>query len=154
MITTMNEDMMTIRKGMGLAHDRLEELRNNLENNRKSNAKQATAQNKASEEEQSSFISSSSMQKFSSSLNTSAVNSILFVPLVHLMSDLTVPDPTVILRSRSMSKRVKLNVGGIRYVTFLLHKTKQNDYILDRHEVMWKILETVPDSRLGLLTKV
>ena len=35
-----------------------------------------------------------------------------------------------------MNKRVTLNVGGIR------------------HEVMWRMLEQIPESRLGLLSKV
>lgn len=45
------------------------------------------------------------------------------------------PDPFVIARSRFLNKRVKLNVGGIR------------------HEVLWKILEQIPHSRLDLLSK-
>ena len=48
---------------------------------------------------------------------------------VNIMSDRSNPDPFVITKSRTMNKRVKLNVGGIR------------------HEIMWKILETVPSSR-------
>ena len=51
---------------------------------------------------------------FSSFNMKTAVNSIVFVPLVHLTSDRAVPDPVVISKSRMMSKRVKLNVGGIR----------------------------------------
>ena len=39
------------------------------------------------------------------------------------MSDRSNPDPFVIQKSRTMNKRVKLNVGGIR------------------HEIMWKVLE-------------
>ena len=52
------------------------------------------------------------------------------------MSDRSNPDPFVIQKSRTMNKRVKLNVGGIR------------------HEIMWKVLECVPNSRLGMLAKV
>ena len=116
MITNMSEDISTINKDMSFARGRLEELRNNLENNRKSNAKQETYQTQTQEEDESSFLSSSSRQKFSSSNITTAVNSIVFVPLVHLTSDRTAPDPYVIAKSRMMSKRVKLNVGGIRFV--------------------------------------
>ena len=59
------------------------------------------------------------------------------IPLisVNIMSDRSNPDPFVIQKSRTMNKRVKLNVGGIR------------------HEIMWSILETVPVSRLGMLAK-
>ena len=42
-----------------------------------------------------------------------------------------VPEPFIITKSRQLNKRVTLNVGGVR------------------HEVMWKILENVPRSRLG-----
>ena len=54
----------------------------------------------------------------------------------NIMSDRSNPDPFVIQKSRTMNKRVKLNVGGIR------------------HEIMWKVLECVPNSRLGMLAKV
>merc|ERR1711892_556516 len=40
MISNMSEDISTINKDMNFARGRLDELRNNLENNRKSNAKQ------------------------------------------------------------------------------------------------------------------
>ena len=46
------------------------------------------------------------------------------------------PDPFLISKSRKMNKRVTLNVGGIR------------------HEVMWRMLEQIPESRLGLLSQV
>ena len=42
----------------------------------------------------------------------------------------------MILAARSSHKRVILNVGGVR------------------HEVMWKMLEQYPASRLGQLAKV
>ena len=115
MITNMNEDILTIKADMKIAHGRLEDLRINLENNRKSNAKQMNYPTQVPDEDESSFLSAaSSTQKFSSSNGTTAVNSIVFVPLVHLMSESTVPDPAVILKSRMTSKRVKLNVGGVR----------------------------------------
>ena len=67
----------------------------------------------------------------------------------------SVPEPYVIAKSRSQHKRVKLNVGGIRYTylqhTLFLHKVCHFDA---RHEVMWKILHTLPDSKLGMLAKV
>lgn len=44
-----------------------------------------------------------------------------------------VPEPFIITKSRQLNKRVTLNVGGVR------------------HEVMWKILENVPRSRLGMI---
>ena len=114
MISNMSENISTINKDMNFAHGRLEELRNNLENNRKSNTKQESYQSQTQETDESSFLSSSSRQKFSSSNMTTAVNSIVFVPLVHLTSDRAVPDPLVISKSRMMNKRLKLNVGGIR----------------------------------------
>ena len=43
------------------------------------------------------------------------------------------PDPIHIIKSKLMNKRVILNVGG------------------ERHEVLWKTLEHMPQSRLGLL---
>ena len=46
------------------------------------------------------------------------------------------PDPYIIKKSRLLNKRVILNVGGVR------------------HEVLWKILEELPYSRLGLLSQV
>ncbi|XP_023326971.1 potassium voltage-gated channel subfamily S member 1 isoform X2 [Eurytemora carolleeae] len=45
------------------------------------------------------------------------------------------PDTSLILRARQVNKRVALNVGGIR------------------HEVMWKMLEQYPGSRLGALAR-
>ena len=45
-----------------------------------------------------------------------------------------IPDSSfLILRSRRLNRRVGLNVGGVR------------------HEALWRILESVPDSRLGRL---
>ena len=56
------------------------------------------------------------------------------MPLLRdLMSDSQPPDPYIIAKSRQMNKRVCLNVGGVR------------------HEVMWKMLEGIPRSRLGKL---
>lgn len=46
-----------------------------------------------------------------------------------------IPDPFIISKSRILNKRVTLNVGGVR------------------HEVLWKMLEQIPNSRLGLLSK-
>jgi len=51
-----------------------------------------------------------------------------------LMSDsVHPPDTYIIAKSRQMNRRVTLNVGGTR------------------HEVMWRMLESVPRSRLGRL---
>ncbi len=50
-----------------------------------------------------------------------------------LMTDSHPPDSFIIAKSRQMNKRVTLNVGGVR------------------HEVMWKMLESIPRSRLGRL---
>ncbi len=50
-----------------------------------------------------------------------------------LMADSHPPDSFIIAKSRQMNKRVTLNVGGVR------------------HEVMWKMLESIPRSRLGRL---
>ena len=114
MVSNMSEDISIIKKDMNYVRGRLEDLRNNLENNCKSNTKQESYQTQTQDEDDSSLFSSSSRQKFSSSNMTTAVNSIVFVPLVNLTSDRAVPDPFVISKSRMMSKRVKLNVGGIR----------------------------------------
>ena len=46
-----------------------------------------------------------------------------------------IPDPHLILKTKKVNKRVCLNVGGVR------------------HEVMWRMLENVPNSRLGRLEK-
>jgi hypothetical protein len=54
-------------------------------------------------------------------------------PLMMALSETHIPDPFIIGKSRKMNKRVTLNVGGVR------------------HEVMWKMLETIPRSRLGRL---
>ena len=43
------------------------------------------------------------------------------------------PDPIHIIKSKLMNKKVTLNIGG------------------ERHEVLWKTLEHMPQSRLGLL---
>ena len=39
------------------------------------------------------------------------------------------PEPFIIARSRAINQRVTLNVGG------------------ERHDVMWRALETIPKSR-------
>ena len=46
------------------------------------------------------------------------------------------PDPFIISKSRKLNKRVTLNVGGVQ------------------HEVLWRMLEQLPNSRLGLLAQV
>ena len=51
------------------------------------------------------------------------------------MPDGQIPDSFIIAKSRQLNKRVSLNVGGVR------------------HEVMWKVLENVPRSRLGRLAQ-
>ena len=51
------------------------------------------------------------------------------------VEDQPVPDPFIISKSRQLNKRVTLNVGGVR------------------HEVLWRMLEQLPDSRLGLLSR-
>jgi len=56
-----------------------------------------------------------------------------YTPLLIPMSETQVPDTYIIAKSRHLNKRVSLNVGGVR------------------HEVMWKMLETIPRSRLGRL---
>ena len=52
-----------------------------------------------------------------------------------LLPEIHAPDPFIIQKSRQLNRRVTLNVGGIR------------------HEVMWKMLEQVPRSRLGKLVQ-
>ena len=46
-----------------------------------------------------------------------------------------VPEPHLILKTKKVNKRVCLNVGGVR------------------HEVMWRMLQNIPNSRLGRLEK-
>jgi len=58
-----------------------------------------------------------------------------FCSMPCIPTEQAVPDPFIISKSRQLNKRVMLNVGGIR------------------HEVMWRMLEQVPDSRLGLLAQ-
>ena len=50
-----------------------------------------------------------------------------------LLPEIRAPDPFIIQKSRQLNKRVTLNVGGVR------------------HDVLWKMLEQVPQSRLGKL---
>ena len=52
-----------------------------------------------------------------------------------LLPETHAPDPFIIQKSRQLNRRVTLNVGGMR------------------HEVMWKMLEQVPRSRLGKLVQ-
>ena len=52
-----------------------------------------------------------------------------------LLPENQAPDPFIIQKSRQLNRRVTLNVGGVR------------------HEVMWKMLEQVPRSRLGKLVQ-
>jgi len=52
-----------------------------------------------------------------------------------LLPELRAPDPFIIQKSRQLNKRVTLNVGGVR------------------HDVLWKMLEQVPQSRLGKLVQ-
>merc|ERR1712241_1627279 len=47
----------------------------------------------------------------------------------------SIPSPEIIKQSRRVNRRVTLNVGGVR------------------HEALWKVLELLPRSRLGLLSK-
>ena len=50
-----------------------------------------------------------------------------------LLPEIKAPDPFIIQKSRQLNKRVTLNVGGVR------------------HDVLWKMMEQVPQSRLGKL---
>lgn len=61
-------------------------------------------------------------QHFSRSLTPTSMN-----------PEIKPPEPFVIARSRAINQRVTLNVGG------------------ERHDVMWRALETIPKSRLGRL---
>ena len=47
----------------------------------------------------------------------------------------SIPEPHIILKTKKVNKRVCLNVGG------------------ERHEVMWRVLQNIPNSRLGRLEK-
>ncbi|CAH1772694.1 unnamed protein product [Owenia fusiformis] len=53
-------------------------------------------------------------------------------PPSHKMQS-TIPDPQTIVRNRQCNKRVILNVGGVK------------------HEVMWRTLDVMPHTRLGML---
>ena len=52
-----------------------------------------------------------------------------------LLPEISAPDPFIISKSRQLNRRVTLNVGGVR------------------HEVMWRMLEQIPQSRLGQLCR-
>ena len=52
------------------------------------------------------------------------MDKIPFSPIsVNIMSDRSNPDPFVIQKSRTMNKRVKLNVGGIRHEIIIIITT-------------------------------
>ena len=55
------------------------------------------------------------------------------ISVTPLLPEIRAPDPFIIQKSRQLNKRVSLNVGGVR------------------HDVLWKMLEQVPQSRLGQL---
>jgi len=63
----------------------------------------------------------------------SPLSSISYSGLQCMIGETQAPDPFLIAKSKKMNKRLALNVGGIR------------------HEVMWKMLQQVPNSRLGML---
>ena len=72
------------------------------------------------------LVPSDSMQDYSGLLPNASM-------LLCSMQEVNIPDPFIIAKSRQLNKRVTLNVGGVR------------------HEVMWKVLENLPRSRLGML---
>ena len=59
----------------------------------------------------------------------------MIIPGPPAVSEQPAPDPFIISKSRQLNKRVTLNVGGVR------------------HEVLWRMLEQLPSSRLGLLAR-
>ena len=61
------------------------------------------------------------------------INFLLIISGPPAVSEQPAPDPFIISKSRQLNKRVTLNVGGVR------------------HEVLWRMLEQLPASRLGLL---
>lgn len=59
----------------------------------------------------------------------------LYSPCSLVPNAMSIPDPFIIQKSKQLNKRVALNVGGVR------------------HEVMWRMLEQIPHSRLGRLAR-
>ena len=133
LVSWISEDVETVKRDMSSLASTLQERRNNRENvvihsqERQEEREIDTARTGA---EEVSFLSTSSRL-----LPGGLVRPTELSVSVHVMSDRSL-DPTLITKARSQHKRVKLNVGGVR------------------HEVMWKILENVPTSKLGMLAKV
>lgn len=68
------------------------------------------------------------------------------------MSEQPAPDPFIISKSRQLNKRVTLNVGGVRHEVFLGYIFLLLFFQLI-FQVLWRMLEQLPASRLGLLAR-
>merc|ERR1712012_1272994 len=90
LVSSMSEDIVSIQRDCNTVHTKLHEIKNNHENQKHQESYiRETEPNAARTEE---------MSVFSASTN--------------VLSEKSNPDPSLIAKSRSMSKRVKLNVGG------------------------------------------
>ena len=131
LVSWISEDVETVKRDMSSLASTLQERRNNRENvvihSKEREDREIDTARTGPEEV--SFMSTSSR------LGGGPVRPTEISVSVHVMSDRS-QDPSLITKARSQHKRVKLNVGGVR------------------HEVMWKILENVPTSKLGMLAKV
>ena len=140
LVSWIKEDVETVKRDVSSLTAALQEENNNRENvvlhslEGREGREAPEIETARTGQEEISFISTSSKD---SPLSRAPATTLLYIS-VNVMSDRdhAVPEPYVIAKSRSQHKRVKLNVGGIR------------------HEVMWKILHTLPDSKLGMLAKV
>ena len=147
LVSGLREDVETVKRDMSSLATALQEKRNNIENVVLHDREDRDLDTARTGQEEFSFPSTSSR------LRAGGPHRPTELPVTAPVSSDWAHDQTVIAKSRSLHKRVKLNVGGIRSLS-LYCISDQNISFHYRHEVMWKILENVPDSKLGMLAKV
>ena len=119
LVSWIREDVETVKRDVSSLRAALQEERNNTENVVLHGMEGREARDgpdidtARSGQEEVSFISTSSKDWARSGLQLNSLHI-----AVNVMSDRdhSVPEPYVIAKSRSQHKRVKLNVGGIRYL--------------------------------------